>query len=1238
MSLNLDPDLHAQLGQETDARFDDPQNTAPEPVLSDWQPPDDAAPLIRVTAVLVAHDGAAFLPRTLDALEAQSRPPERLVAVDAGSVDGSADLLALATRRLLRLNRDTSFGDAVQAALAALDANALEPADDPRTGDRRIDLAAAGVDWLWLLHDDSAPAPDALERLIEVVDGGPSIGIAGCKQVSWDDAKRLLDVGFTTSRLGARVTGIDDDDVDQGQHDQRSDVLAVGTAGMLVRRDVWDRLGGPDPVLAHARDDLDLCRRAHLAGLRVVVVPKAVMAHAAATASGRRGRAGEGRASWALRDRRAAIHLRLAAAPLLLLPFLITWLAAAAVLRALVRLALKQPELAGAELAAFGLTLTRPMAWIRARRRGRARREVSGRDFRRLLAGPRLAFRQRHDAFSAHLRQQEEAWASPTEADRDEAVARADDGAGLGEGTLSVSFDDERERPARPPVRRIGFVIAGLVAATGLVGLRLLLSGTGVPLGPALIPAPETAAQLWALANSDWRPTGLGLPAVADPFDAVLAAIAWPLGGSTRVAAEVLLLGALPLSALSAWWAAGGVTRSRALRAWAAFGWAAAPSLLLAVAAGRLAAIVVHLALPPAALALARTIGARPAPAPGDRMPAPAAAGRARGSISAASGAGLLITLLVAAEPSLALPALVALLVTAAVSRLGRGLLIWTAAVPAVLLLPWWMAVARHPLLLLAEPGGASAAEPGTALWPVALWPADPALGQHGPVQRLAGVVANLTSPGDPALWLRGATVVLALPLLALGLVALLRRGRARAPGALWLVGLAGLAVAELSPVLRVQAEADGTRHGWPGAGVSLLTLAVLAAALTRLDGTAGRLRARSLGARHWLAVGTGIVALLAPTVTLAAWAVEGWSASPDRWVHRGSPDVLPAVAAAEAQGPAATRTLVLRLTPKDVRWSLYRAGGPRLGQDSAASLASPSSTGRAGNPLLPVIGGLLSNTGADQRSRLADLDIGSILLLAPATEAAVGSLDSTPGLVQVATPNGGVLWRVELDGVGGGTTRPARVRVLSVDGRVVDTLPSRGTEVRARLKSGPAGRQLVLSERADPGWRAWLNGTRLTPARHAGWAQAFTLPRSGGVVTVKHVTTGAGVIDLTRLGVIGLALLVAVPLPGRRPRLRPPSNPMRSGAAAGPIETVGRRTRLAPPPAEVALDHLESLGAVERPQAEPEFVTEPVFVTEPEFIDEPQFLAATGLDAAAEAGAKLEPDTEPEPATEGTS
>src|SRR3954451_14516494 len=46
-----------------------------------------------VTAVLVTHDGARWLPETLKALLTQSHPIDRLVAADTGSTDAGPALL-----------------------------------------------------------------------------------------------------------------------------------------------------------------------------------------------------------------------------------------------------------------------------------------------------------------------------------------------------------------------------------------------------------------------------------------------------------------------------------------------------------------------------------------------------------------------------------------------------------------------------------------------------------------------------------------------------------------------------------------------------------------------------------------------------------------------------------------------------------------------------------------------------------------------------------------------------------------------------------------------------------------------------------------------------------------------------------------------------------------------------------------------------------------------------------------
>jgi len=212
---------------------------------------DDDTPLLprrrhHVTTVVVAHDGAVWLPAVLTTLAQQTRQTNAVVGVDNASDDASAEVLteSLGEQRVVLRDANDGFGAAVNAGLAAV------PAVEPP-------LPSDVVSWVWLLHDDSAGDPTCLERLLDTADNHPSAAILGPKVLGWHDRRLLLEVGVSVNADGRRVTGLERREHDQGQHDGDRDVLAVSTAGMLVRRDVWDELGGFDPTLPLFRDDLD---------------------------------------------------------------------------------------------------------------------------------------------------------------------------------------------------------------------------------------------------------------------------------------------------------------------------------------------------------------------------------------------------------------------------------------------------------------------------------------------------------------------------------------------------------------------------------------------------------------------------------------------------------------------------------------------------------------------------------------------------------------------------------------------------------------------------------------------------------------------------------------------------------------------------------------------------------------------------------------------------------------------
>ena len=327
-----------------------------------------------VTALLVSHDGGRWLPEVLDSLSRQTVPPSAVVAVDTGSRDGSVALLrsALPDGTVLETDRDTRYPAAVRAGLGA-----LGPAGDD--------------DWVWLLHDDSAPAPDALERLLAArathsAAGGPDV--LGPKIREWPSLRRILEVGVTITGTAQRETGLERGEYDQGQHDEPRDVLAVNTAGMLVRRTVLERLGLDDelPVI---HTDLDFGWRAARAGLRVRTVPDAVVFHAEASRTGTR-EPDLDRAARRRRERGAALYTVLVNCATAAMPFIALRLLAGAVLRALGLLLVRAPGEAWAELRAAAATLLRPGRLVRARRARHAvlRGRVPGRP---APAGPSVA-------------------------------------------------------------------------------------------------------------------------------------------------------------------------------------------------------------------------------------------------------------------------------------------------------------------------------------------------------------------------------------------------------------------------------------------------------------------------------------------------------------------------------------------------------------------------------------------------------------------------------------------------------------------------------------------------------------------------------------------------------------------------------------------------------------------------------------------------------------------------------
>ena len=127
-------------------------------------------------------------------------------------------------------------------------------------------------------------------------------------------------------------------------------MLAVSSAGMLIRRDVWDQLGGFDPNLPLMREDIDFCWRVHAAGYDVRVITEAVLYHRELSARNiRKVTAAGGQPR--LLDRRGALYTFAANLPIIPMLTIVTGCVARLLLRAAYFLLTKQQGRAWDHLA-----------------------------------------------------------------------------------------------------------------------------------------------------------------------------------------------------------------------------------------------------------------------------------------------------------------------------------------------------------------------------------------------------------------------------------------------------------------------------------------------------------------------------------------------------------------------------------------------------------------------------------------------------------------------------------------------------------------------------------------------------------------------------------------------------------------------------------------------------------------------------------------------------------------------
>jgi GT2 family glycosyltransferase len=219
-----------------------------------------------VSIIIPTRDHAADLERCLrSVIEKSTYPMYDIVVLDNGTTDAEA-LAVMAAWQLREPKRVTVIRYDVPFNFSHINNYAAE--------------RAAGRYLLFLNNDTEVIAPDWIEALVEQAQR-PAIGAVGARLLYEDRTIQHAGVVLRIGGIAGHGHRFLDADTPGYYYVVKTinNFSAVTGACMMMRREVFEEVGGFDEELAVAFNDVDLCLRVRERGYRIVYVPHAVLYH-----------------------------------------------------------------------------------------------------------------------------------------------------------------------------------------------------------------------------------------------------------------------------------------------------------------------------------------------------------------------------------------------------------------------------------------------------------------------------------------------------------------------------------------------------------------------------------------------------------------------------------------------------------------------------------------------------------------------------------------------------------------------------------------------------------------------------------------------------------------------------------------------------------------------------------------------------------------------------------------------
>jgi hypothetical protein len=213
----------------------------------------------KVAILILNWNGKNLLKYCLGSLKNTLYPNYEIWVIDNGSSDGSIEYVSqnFPHVNIISYNENLGFSKAYNKAARLIKADYL----------------------LFLNNDVIVKNPDWLDEMMQIILSNPRVGVVGAKLLIANNSDFIENVGGTIYlwQGGTRI-GFNEKDI--GQYNSTPiNLFYVSGAALLIKKELFLKVGGFDEEMFAYSEDLDLCWRLKLMNYEIKYCPKAVLLH-----------------------------------------------------------------------------------------------------------------------------------------------------------------------------------------------------------------------------------------------------------------------------------------------------------------------------------------------------------------------------------------------------------------------------------------------------------------------------------------------------------------------------------------------------------------------------------------------------------------------------------------------------------------------------------------------------------------------------------------------------------------------------------------------------------------------------------------------------------------------------------------------------------------------------------------------------------------------------------------------